>query len=373
MQNVIGGLSYSIANPLSAHIHGPLCTFSEDVLTPPFALTHVLTATVGRLQTFTLSSEDMGSAADLSMGKALVAAWQQDGILQISMDAEQQTLYKAANKVSKRFFRKPFHQKAAGEELTDGLTNYSEIFTVTKDLDLDDPRVSAKWLCHGCCPWPDADLRDPVKKYMDSLGQTGKKLLWLIELGINIPEGSLTRITKDRFPASNVIHGKGGDGRGIDSYTDYGLLVIAAADDVGALFVRPPHKDESVANWERSVAGMKEDSVGWVFIPPAENIFTGDMMQYITNSVLPSTLHKVGLNTKARFDFAYFHEPNFQTVIKPLPGYKAGQSPEEGIHYGKHFTNIFMRNYPECITTHRLVDKGWYKLLDTEALQTITD
>ncbi|KAH7130872.1 putative ethylene-forming enzyme [Dactylonectria macrodidyma] len=163
-------------------------------------------ATVELLQVFTLSSEDMGSAADPSMGEALVAAWQQDGILKIAMDAEQQTLYKAAKDTSKRFFRKPFHQKAAcidsqsysgyianGEELTDGLADYSEIFTVTKGLDLDDPRASAKWPCHGSCPWPDADLRDPVKKYIDSFGQTGKKLLRLIELGINVPEGSLTR------------------------------------------------------------------------------------------------------------------------------------------------------------------------------------
>ncbi|KAH6984224.1 hypothetical protein BKA56DRAFT_670769 [Ilyonectria sp. MPI-CAGE-AT-0026] len=99
----------------------------------------------------------MGSSADMSMGKALVAAWQQDGILQIAMDAEQQTLYKAANEASKRFFRKPFNQKAActdsqrysgyiasGKELTDGLADYSEISTVTKDVDLDDPMVSAK-------------------------------------------------------------------------------------------------------------------------------------------------------------------------------------------------------------------------------------
>lgn len=175
-------------------------------------------ATVGRLQTFTLSSEDMGSAADLSMGKALVAAWQQDGILQIAMDTEQQKLYKAANEASKRFFRKPLHQKSAcidsqsysgyiasGEELTDGLADYSEIFTVTKDLDFDDPRVSARWPCHGSCPWPDADLRDPVKEYMDNLGQTGERLLGLIELGINVPEGSLTSITEDGWHHMRIL------------------------------------------------------------------------------------------------------------------------------------------------------------------------
>ncbi|KAH6957523.1 hypothetical protein BKA56DRAFT_502222, partial [Ilyonectria sp. MPI-CAGE-AT-0026] len=248
------------------------------------------------------------------------------------------------------------------------------VFIYYWDVCLDNPRVSAKWPCHGRCPWPDADLRDPVKKYMDSLGQTGEKLLQLIELGINVPEGSLTHTTKDGFHTTNDINGKDEGGRGIGSHTDYGLLVIAAADDVGALFVRPPYKDESVANWERSAAGMKEDSDGWVFIHPAENVFTflGDIMQYMTNSVLLSTLHKVGLNTKERFAFAYFHEPSFQTVINPLPGYEAGQSPEEGIHYGKHFTNMFMRNYPERITTHRLVDEGRYKLLDTEALRTMT-
>ncbi|KAH6988612.1 2-oxoglutarate-dependent ethylene/succinate-forming enzyme [Ilyonectria destructans] len=322
-------------------------------------------ATVGHLQTFILPSEGMGSAADLNMGKALVAAWRQDGILQIAMEAEQQTLYKAANEANKRFFQKPFHQKAAcidsqsysgyitsGEELTDGLDDYSGIFTVTKDLDLDDPRVSAKWPCHRRCPRPDADPRDPVKKYMDSLGQTGEKLLQLIELGINVPEGSLTRTTKDGWhhisPTTNDINGKG-----------------------EALFICPPYKDESVTNWERSAAGMKEDSESWVFIRPAENTL-GDMMQYMTNSVLPSTLHKVGLNTKERFAFAYFHELSFQTVIKPLLGHEAGQSPEEGIHYGKHLTNMFMRNYPERITTHRLIDEGRYKLLDTEALRTMT-
>lgn len=96
------------------------------------------------------------------------------------------------------------------------------------------------------------------------------------------------------------------------------------------------------------------------------------MMQYMTNSVLPSTLHKVGLNMQERLAFAYFHEPSFQAVIKPLPGYEAGQSPEEGIHYGKHFTNMCMRNYPERITTHRLVNEDRYKLLDTEALRTMT-
>ena len=92
-------------------------------------------------------------------------------------------------------------------------------------------------------------------------------------------------------------------------------------------------------------------------------------MQYMTNSALPSTPHKVGLNTAERFAFAYFHEPSFQATIKPLPGYDAGQEPVEGVHYGTHFTNMFLRNYPDRITSERMAEERRYDLLETKALR----
>ena len=92
-------------------------------------------------------------------------------------------------------------------------------------------------------------------------------------------------------------------------------------------------------------------------------------MQYITNSYLPSTLHKVGLNTSERFSFAYFHEPNFSAVMKPLPGFNVGQESTEGIHYGTHFTNMFMRNYPKRITTQRMKAENRLALLNSRALR----
>jgi isopenicillin N synthase-like dioxygenase len=38
--------------------------------------------------------------------------------------------------------------------------------------------------------------------------------------------------------------------------------------------IRPPYSDEKLANWESSAAGFKEDDERWVFVPPAENVFT---------------------------------------------------------------------------------------------------
>lgn len=77
-----------------------------------------------------------------------------------------------------------------------------------------------------------------------------------------------------RFPATDKTNGKGKAGRGIGSHTDYGLLVIAAQDDVGGLFIRPPYEGESYANWEKSAAGMKEEDEGWVYVPPVPGVFT---------------------------------------------------------------------------------------------------
>jgi isopenicillin N synthase-like dioxygenase len=95
------------------------------------------------------------------------------------------------------------------------------------------------------------------------------------------------------------------------------------------------------------------------------------MMQYLTNSHLPSTPHKVGLNTAERFAFAYFHEPNFSAVVKPVPEYQKTNDATQGIHYGTHFTNMFMRNYPERITARRMKEEGRMRILEELANKSI--
>ncbi len=87
------------------------------------------------------------------------------------------------------------------------------------------------------------------------------------------------------------------------------------------------------------------------------------MMQYMTNDYIPSTPHKVGLNTRERYAFAYFHEPNFSSVVRPLPEFGYEKPAEEGIHYGTHFTNMFMRNYPERVTAKRMLAENRIAML----------
>ncbi|KAK0672770.1 hypothetical protein QBC41DRAFT_299427 [Cercophora samala] len=369
------------------------------------------TATTASLPTFTIPPVVTPSPSNLLLAQSIIAAFRRDGIIQIAQSPLQQKLCAEAMAASKRFFALPPEKKAAcvddrsyggyiasGEEVTDGIADYSEIFTITRDHDVDDPRVRARWPCHGPVPWPDVGMREVMMRYKAELGEEGKRLVRLVEMGLGVEEGELGRWIGDgaegqrqggggwhharvlRFPPRNGTNGKGKEGRGIGSHTDYGLLVISAQDEVGGLFIRRPSREEKFANWERSAAGLREEEGGWVFVPPVggtHTVILGDMMQYLTRNYLTATPHKVGLNTRERFAFAYFHEPSFQAVLKPLSGGVIPKPTEEeskndeGVHYGTHFTNMFIRNYPDRITTKRLLAEGRYGLLEREELRTI--
>jgi len=175
-------------------------------------------AKLAKLQTFTLPKRVTGSAADHVMGKAIVSAWRRDGILQIAMTDSQAAKQKKALSSSVKFFGKPQAEKAAavdsfsyagyigsGEEITNGIADYPEIFTVTKDLPKSDERVRQKWPCHGPCPWGDLEMKDNMTAYMDASGRTGEKLLQLTEFGLGVAPGSLTRYTKDGWHHMRVL------------------------------------------------------------------------------------------------------------------------------------------------------------------------
>jgi isopenicillin N synthase-like dioxygenase len=285
---------------------------------------------------------------------------------------------------SKRFFALPLDVKAShvsditysgyiasGEEVTAGEAAYSEIFTVCPDIAGDDPRVQRSWPCHGPAPWPSLRYAQRMRALMGQFGVTGEKLLRLVALGLDLPDiDALTRLSDDgwhhmrvlRFPARSVH-----TTRGIGAHTDYGMLVIAYQDEVGGLYVRPPVGGEQRnRNWleSESSAGMYEDVEPWTYVTPQPRVFTvfpGDILQFLTGGRLLSTPHKVRLNTRERYAMAYFHEPNFNATVRPLTGPVDG---DEHIHHGTHFTNMFLRCYPERITTRRIEAEDRLSVLD---------
>jgi len=328
---------------------------------------------VTTLQTFRLPDTVSGTESDIRLAHNLVRAWQTDGILQVATNPAQGRVTLDAIEASQRFFRLPMQVKAryvsdltysgyiaSGEEVTAGEADYSEIFTVCEDVAVDDPRVQERWPCHGPVPWPSLAYKRRMQAFMDQLGSIGEKLLRLVALGLDLADiDALTRLTSDgwhhmrvlRFPALSER-----TSRGIGAHTDYGLLVIAAQDDIGGLFIRPPVAGERRnRNWleSESSAGMYENEEPWTYVAPQPSVLTvfpGDILQFLTDGRLLSTPHKVKLNTRERYAMAYFHEPNFNAIIRPLAEPASG----DYIHYGTHFTNMFLRCYPDRITTRRI-------------------
>jgi len=336
------------------------------------------------LTTFHLPQSVAGDAADIKLAREMIQAWRTDGIFQVATTSEQNQKTQDAFAASKQFFRQPMSFKSkcvsdltysgyitSGEEITAGEADYSEIFTVTKDLQLNDARVQKNWPCHGPAPWPSTDYANSMTAFTGTLGSIGEKLLKLVAMGLGLKDtDALTNLTADgwhhmrvlRFPSTTDTNST----RGIGAHTDYGLLVIAAQDDVGGLYVRPPVPGEQRnRNWleDESSAGMYENEGPWTFVKPTPQVLTvfpGDILQFITNGYLLSTPHKVKLANRERFALAYFQEPNFDACARPL----LGPSSDEYIHYGTHFTNMFMRCYPDRITTQRIIDEDRLSILD---------
>lgn len=336
----------------------------------------------GNFQTFTIPAVVLDIPEHQELGRELVRAFRTDGLLQFNMDDAMMVASQQALAANRDFCKLPLEEKAqhvspltysgyirSGEEQTDGKSDASEIFTVTPDITEEDER-SGNWPCHGPCPWPNTAYRTAMKTYMTEIGKVGDRAADLISLGLGLKLGAIAEYCKDgwhhmrvlRFPAAGSTKFE----RGIGAHTDYGLLVLAAQDEVGGLWIRKPVQGElRLHNWldGHSMAGMFENEEPWTFVQPVANVLTcfpGDMFQLLTNGYLLSTPHKVALHaTKERYALAYFHEPKFTSSLRTLPEFANEGEKEHSIHYGRHFTNMFMRCYTDRCTTQRLVDLGF--------------
>jgi len=173
---------------------------------------------IAYLKTFQLPEQVKGSASDRLLGQRLVEAWREDGIFQVAIPPENEVLKNAMTK-SREFFAQKYAEKSAcvddqsfagyiasGEELTDGIRDYSEIFTVTKDLPISDPRVQQQWPCHGPCPWPSKSYGESMTTLMDQMGDYGEKILKLTAYGLGLKdENALNNLTVDGWHHMRIL------------------------------------------------------------------------------------------------------------------------------------------------------------------------
>ena len=169
----------------------------------------------------------------------------------------------------------------------------------------------------------------------------------MTERGLGVRSGELAQHFEDPFWCSRVIHYPGLEqqSQGTDSslgcgeHCDYGFLTLLLADDLfhgrpGALQVRDEHNE-----W----ATIEAESGALVC-----NI--GDMLSRWTGGLYRSTPHRVLRPRQGRVSIAYFHEPSYTAVVRPLPGFSCAGGQEgssQGVMYGDHLLSKTSTNFRE--------------------------
>jgi isopenicillin N synthase-like dioxygenase len=231
----------------------------------------------------------------------------------------------------------------AGGELTSGLPDWKEGLYLGSELGPEHPRVRAGVILHGPNLWPELPgFRQTVLAYMDALEALGHALMRGCALGLGLPQTwfdehgtrqPLLLLRLFNYPTRPVPAGVRA-AWGVGEHTDYGLLTMLWQDDVGGLQVRT--------------------DAGWVDAPPIPGTFVcnvGDMLDRMTGGRYRSVPHRVTVNTSGRdrLSIPLFFDPDFDTVIGPVPGAGPGQD-DSGRRWDGANLQAFRGTYGDYVT-----------------------
>jgi isopenicillin N synthase-like dioxygenase len=219
--------------------------------------------------------------------------------------------------------------------------NKTEVFQISLDLAANDPDVLANKPLHGVNPWPDnlPGFREGVLDYFDSMRDFAALMASLFARGLGLQHDFFVPFYTKPLIQLRLLHYlpqdqlkalEGGDSR---QHSDAGGFTMLQQDDVGGLEIR-------------SKTGE------WIVVPPVENSFVvnvGDSMKMWTNHRYASTLHRVvNCYGRDRYSVGVFANPNYDTVIAPLPSCIDAEHPPkfEQMHIGEALLFLYSRTWP---------------------------
>ena len=188
----------------------------------------------------------------------------------------------------------------------------NEAFQASLELPPDDSDVIAGKPLHGHNQWP-KDLpgfKEAVLDYHTTMTEFAALLASVFARGLELPPDYFAQFYRKPLIQVRLLHYlpqdrqaalEGGDSR---AHQDAGGFTMLQQDDVGGLEI-------------------KSKSGEWLIVPPVENSFVvniGDSMRMWTNNRFASTLHRVVNHYgRERYSIGIFANPDYDTVIRPLP------------------------------------------------------
>ena len=169
--------------------------------------------------------------------------------------------------------------------------------------------------------WPvrPAELRDVWREYLVTMQALTDRIMGLMATALGLPADHFARfidrpmasITANHYPALDETpppdQFRGG------AHTDYGTVTLLATDGVAGLELQ-----DADGTWAPAAP-----------VPGGLHVNTGDMLSFWSGGHWRSTWHRVvpppgGPPYPERTSIAYFHSPNADAVIAPLPGLATG-------------------------------------------------
>jgi isopenicillin N synthase-like dioxygenase len=235
-----------------------------------------------------------------------------------------------------------FQQHLAGEKLKARKPNRNEAFQIAAELGMEDADVRAGKPLHGPNQWPEnlPGFKEGVLSYYQTMTGFAGLLASLFARGLGMPADYFAQYYRKPLIQLRLLHYlpheqdiaalEGGDSR---AHCDAGGFTMLQQDDVGGLEIR-------------NRAGE------WIVVPPVENSFIiniGDSMKMWTNHHYASTLHRVvNRYGRERFSVGVFANPDYDTVIRPLPTCVDAENPPrfDEMKSGEALLYLYSRVWP---------------------------
>lgn len=190
--------------------------------------------------------------------------------------------------------------------------NQNESFFISHDRGADHPAVLAGTTLRGRNKWPEgvSDLRDDMMAYFHALYALGQRMLapFAVALGMEA-DGFASYFTGEAHANCRFLHyppqqDTSENTFGTAPHTDNSFMTLLARTDVPGLAIRLPSEE-------------------WFAPPVMPGTFLvnlGNMMRRFSNDRFLATPHGV-INESGtdRYSIAYFHSPDPDAVIAPLP------------------------------------------------------
>jgi isopenicillin N synthase-like dioxygenase len=293
-----------------------------------------------------------GAEGERMVGRQLLDTVQRIGFFYIENHGVPQAKIDRAVKMGGRFFHMDRAQKETvrvadyhrgflpvGEATMSGARNpdYKESFIWGWDVDPDDPDIERSNRILAPNRWPDAlpELKASLDDYIETVNGLGIALLRAFAAGLDLPHDHFVRHFDKPLTRAAVVYyppqpeEMGESQFGVSPHTDYGCITILHQDEIGGLQVKDRNGD-------------------WLTAHPMPGTFVvnvGDLLHRWSNDRFISNPHRViNASGKERFSVPVFVDPNWDTVIEPVPE-PGGTARHAPIGCAEYIHGIYQRSF----------------------------